>query len=328
MTKIMKCNWLSDFWLIMIIFREFPEKCSFDPGNQRQTMGHKMDSFRLLLNEISQHLTDQNLQSLIHIYNVPGSKKNKMNNGLALFEYMINQDFISRERIGNVHYLMRKIGRKDLVRLVDDYINKEFPPEEIHSIRNDFSDSWEKDSQNKRGSSVTVPEEPPVCGISCVNSCVYLNCVCRRVPSCYIPAVVILLFSIIATVVFWYAHVPEVSQAIQSNEDVKVAGLSILLLEIFLLFVLLGFCMRKKIASCLCVQNPGYNELVNPSVNCVQEGPSQPITSHASTDERLQSVPRSFKASETDSAHCTFSSVSTFGTFDTNDLPDSSEPEA
>lgn len=286
-------------------------------------MGHKMDSFRILLNEISQHLTDQNLQSLIHICNVPGSKKNKMNNGLALFDYMINQDYISRERIGNVHYLMRKIGRKDLVRLVDDYINKEFQPEEIHSIRNDFSDSWEKDSQNKRGSSVTVRDEPPVCEISCE----YLNCACRRVPSCYIPAVVILLFSIIATVLFWYAHVPKVSHAIQSNEDVKVAGWSILVLEILLLFVLLGFCMRKKIASCLRVQNPGYNELVNPSANRAQEGPSQPITSHASTDERLQSVPRSFKTSETDSA-VYFSSVSTFGTFDTNDLPDSSGPEA
>ena len=288
----------------------------------------RMDSFRLLLNEISRHLTEQNLQSLIHIFDVPGSEKNKMNSGLQLFDYMIKQDFISRKRIANVRYLMRKIRRKDLVGLVDDYINKEFQPDEIRSIHKDFEDSWEKDSQNKRGSPIIVREEQP---LVCEIDCVYLNCVCRRVPSCYIPVVVILLFSIIATVVFWYAHVPKISHAINSDADTKTAGVSILLLEVFVLLVVLGFCMRKKLASCLGYQNPGYSELVNSSVNRTQEGPSQPMISHASS-ERVQSVPRCYKVSESDSAMYLSSephSMSTFGTFDTvNDLPDSSEPEA
>ena len=79
-----------------------------------------MDSFRLFLNEISHELTNDELQSLIHIYNVPGGVRNQINNGLALFNYMMKQDFISRDNIGNLHRLMRKIrpARKDLVRKV------------------------------------------------------------------------------------------------------------------------------------------------------------------------------------------------------------------
>ena len=270
-----------------------------------QIMGEeikRMDSFRLLLNEISRHLTDQNLQSLIHIFDVPGSEKNKMNSGLQLFDYMIKQDFISRKRIANVRYLMRKIRRKDLVGLVDDYINKEFQPDEIRSIHKDFEDSWEKDSQNQHGSPITEPEEPAL----------NLNCTCRggvRMPSCYMVVVVFLLLSITATVAFWFGHIARVSRAIKSDADIKNTGTSILGVEIFLLLLVPGLCFRKKIASCLFDQNSGYTELTNQSVNHIQAGSSQSILGHAST-VRSQS--------ETDSAVFASSEV----------LPNSSGPEA
>ena len=157
-----------------------------------QTMAEqvqKLDSFRLLLNEISHQLTEQNLQSLIHIYNVPGGMRKQISDGLELFNYMMTQDYISREKIGNLRNLMRKVRprRKDLVRLVDDHIKQEFKTDDVRFVLDDFSESWEQIP--KSGSS--PPDEPEaVFKIDCS----YLNCVCRRVPSCYAPIIVLLFW--------------------------------------------------------------------------------------------------------------------------------------
>ena len=285
-----------------------------------------MDSFRLLLNEISHELTDQNLQSLIHIYKVPGGVKNKIHDGLALFDYMITQDFISREKIGNVRELMRKIRprRKDLVRLVDNYIKKEFKTDDIRSVLDDdLSDSWEQISeiQRQRGSPVAAHQETVVCKIDCV----YLNCACRRMPSCYAPVVLLIFFSIIVTVVFWYApHVPGISEPINSNAKLKRVGVYIILLEILVLLVVIGLCIRKKLASYLPCKERGSN---------IQESTSQPMVTPRASIERLQrSVSRPQKFSFSDSAVFNSSerdSIHTFYTSGTNDnFLDSSGPEA
>ncbi len=296
------------------------------------TMGEqvqRMDSFRLLLNEISHQLTEQNLQSLIHIYNVPGGMRKQMNGGLALFGYMITQDFISREKIGNLRHLMRKLRprRKDLVRLVDDYIKNEFQTDDVRLVLDDFSESWEQIAENKGGSPVSH-DETALCKIDCA----YLNCVCRRVPSCYAPIIALLLIAIIATTVFWYADVPKISNSINSNPELKRAGVYIVILQILALLFVIGFRIRRTLASCLACRNPGYGVLVNPSI---QEGTSKrmaPISTSASTSalQGVASAPRPYRISGSESAVFSCASgepgsmPSTFGTFE----PDSSGPEA
>jgi hypothetical protein len=281
----------------------------------------RMSPFLLLLNEISCELTEQNLQSLIHIYGVPGGIKKQINDGLALFGYMITQDYISREKIRNLRKLIRQLRprRKDLVRLVDNYIKKE---------QLDISGSLEQSHENKRP--VTIDDETTT---SCNIDCAYfdLNCLCRRVPSCYTPIIVLLLIAIIVTVVFWYADVPKISKSIKSNSDLKSAGMYILMAEILTLLFVIGFRVRRSLVSCLACHKSSYTVLANPD----DQGPSRQITS--SNDIRLQSQRRAprrpYKISDSESAVFSEasgepSSLSTFGTFQPMDeLPDSSGPE-
>ncbi|CAB3982372.1 FAS-associated death domain [Paramuricea clavata] len=277
-----------------------------------------MDSFRLLLNEISHQLTDDNLRSLIHIYNVPGGIRRNMNDGLALFDYMITQDYISREKIGNLRNLIRKLRprRKDLVRVVDNYIKKEFQTDDVRLVLDDFSESWEQIPLVNKSGSPVLYDETGVCKIDCG----YLNCVCRRVPSCYTPIIVLLLIAIIATIVFR-------NDVQHISDSIKVF---IITLEILALLLVIGFCIRGNLAS----QKPNNTVLVNPVVNPgIQEGLSRQIVNSASAGQlqRMATAPRSYKTSESaifSDASGEPNSLSTFGTFEPMDeLPDSSGPE-
>ena len=283
----------------------------------------KMDSFRLLLNEISHELTDENLNSLIHIYGVPGSKIKQINDGLALFGYMITQDFISREKIGNLHKLMRRVRprRMDLVRLVEKYIKKEFQTNDIRTVLDELSESWEHVSEIKN-ESLVVHGETTVCRVDCG----YFNCFCRRVPSCYTPIVLLLFLAVIATIVFWYAHVPKITDSIDSNSDLKTAGPYIIILEILALVILIGFCTWRKLATFLASRRQGYRVLSNPGIQA--EAPKPPVDSNNTT--RINIAPRTYKISEAESA-AVFSNPSggtgnmqIFGTFTSqDDIPDS-----
>ncbi|CAB3982375.1 FAS-associated death domain [Paramuricea clavata] len=280
----------------------------------------RMSPFRLLLNEISYELTEQNLQSLIHIYGVPGGVKKQINDGLALFGYMITQDYISRDKIGNLRKLIRQLRprRKDLVRLVDNYIKKE---------KLVISGSLEQSHENKRP--VTIDDETTTsCNIDCACFDLNLNCLCRRVP--YTPIILVLLVAIIVTGVLWYADVPKISESIRSNSDLNNAGMYILMAEILTLLFVTGFRVRRSLVSCLACYKSSYTVLANPD----DQGPSRQITS--ASDIRLQSqrrASRPYKTSESESAVFSEtsgerSSLSTFGTFQPMDEhPDSSGPE-
>ena len=290
----------------------------------------KLDSFRLLLNEISHQLTDQNLQSLIYIYNVPGGMSKQINDGLALFNYMMTQDYISREKIGNLRNLMRKLRprRKDLVRLVDDHIKREFETDDVRFVLDDFSESWEQIPKSLN----SPPDEPEaVFKIDCS----YLNCVCRRVPTCYAPIIILLLLAIITTATFWYADVPKISPSITNNEDLYNAGVYILVLEILAILVVIALRFRGIFASCLARRRLGYGTLTN-----IQGGASQQAVNSTSTARlhRVASGPRPcrpYRISTSESGAFSYASgdrgsISTFGTFDqtASEMPDSSGAEA
>ena len=251
-----------------------------------------------------------------------------MNDGLAFFDYMITQDYISREKIGNLRNLIRKLRprRKDLVRVVDNYIKKEFQTNDIRLVLDDFSESWEQIPLVRSGSPALYDE-----AAACKIDCGYLNCVCRRVPSCYTPIIVLLLIAIIATIVFWWADVPHISDSmINSNSELKSAGVFIIILEILALLLVIGLRIRRNLISCLGCQEPNYTVLVNP---CIQGGPSRQIVNSASAGQlqRMATAPRSYKTSESaifSDASGEPNSLSTFGTFEPMDeLPDSSGPE-
>jgi hypothetical protein len=300
-------------------------------------MGEKIqrvDPFRLLLNEISYQLTDEDVQRLIYIYGAPGSVKKKVNDsqGLAFFDYLITQDYISHSKIGNLHYLLRKIKRNDLVLRVEKYIEKEFQTNNVQSVIGELSGSWEAES--KSGSLVTVlpandktsDQTAFTCKTDC--ACFLINCVCRRVPSCYAPTIALLLIAIIATTVFWYADVPKISNSINSNSELKSAGVYILVLEILALLVVIGLRIRKKLASFLASRKHNYDIFPN-----TQEGTSQQMVSVIGTDSFRRSS-RRYKVSASESGIFSGASgtVSSFSgstiSEPMDELPDSSGAEA
>ena len=253
-----------------------------------------MDSFRILLNEISHELTDEELQSLIHIYNVPGSVRKEINNGLALFNYMIKQDYISRENIENLHRLMRKMrpARKDLVRKVENYIEKEFKTSDYRLMLSDLSESWEQIDNNTRGSrSVAVPVHNEVA--ACNIDCGYENCLCRCQNVPYTPIILLLLLFIIGTAVILHDRI---------ENDGYIKGMSksaiifILITEIILLFVVILFRVRGAIHGGLNGQGQGYTVLRNPTVQAPRKIDASTSIGGLSSADTLTNTGSSIKA--------------------------------
>ncbi|XP_046849025.1 uncharacterized protein LOC124442579 [Xenia sp. Carnegie-2017] len=204
-----------------------------------------MNSFLLLLNEISHELTNEQLSSLIHICNIPGGIRSQMNDGLALFRYLMTQDWISPERIGNLRYLIRKMRpkRRDLVKRIDDYIRKEFQTDDIHTVLGDFTESYEHMTLQPLDSNTQANDV--ICHINC--GCV--QCACNYIPTCYTFVIVLLILGILITVLFWYAKVPQVTHVIETNSKLKSVGKYIVILEVFLLLLVIVLRYRSKIFS-------------------------------------------------------------------------------
>lgn len=229
-------------------------------------MGDLMiDPFKLLLNEISHELTEKDLQSLIHISGVPGGSQSSIKDGLTLFRYLMRIDLISKEKVGNLRKLLRKIRprRRDLVLLVDDYIKKEYKTDNVSLVLDDFSQSWEEiknplevfDGEPSRGSS----------DVWFKIDCAYTHCVCYKFPACYVPLIVLLLLAVIVTAICWYADVPRVSRHINADDDLRNAGVYIIVVECLLLFLLAGLYAWKKL-NCRLSGLRGYVNIVEPTV--------------------------------------------------------------
>ena len=77
---------------------------------------HTIDSFKILLNNISHELDEENLRSLLSLSAVPGSLKSRMKDGWMLFDYLMKVNFISKDKLGNLRELLRRMRpkRRDL----------------------------------------------------------------------------------------------------------------------------------------------------------------------------------------------------------------------
>lgn len=227
-----------------------------------------IDPFNVLLNKISHELGKESLQSLIHICEIPGAYAENIQDGLALFRYLKNTNRISREKIGYLRNLTRKMlpKRCDLVDLVDEYIKKEYHTDNVSLVLEDFSQSLPEAavSPNPAVSPVLPPPEDNTVRDQLFNiNNEYMHCSCRKFPSCLWASIIILFFAIICTSLFWYADVPRISVKINSNQDVKDGGIYIIIAE-SLLFVLLIVRMLWKKRVC---HQRGYVHLTNLVLN-------------------------------------------------------------
>ena len=159
-------------------------------------MPGKIDGFKQLLNEISHELTDRNLQSLIHLSNIPGGIQSTITDGHKLFTFLINDGLISSNDVGYLRKLLRKMRprRRGLVQLVDEYIKQKHNVEEISSILGDLSNSSERVETNI---DLERPESPQ--RVMFHVDCTYMYCGCRRAPPCCVFILIVTVLAVIVT---------------------------------------------------------------------------------------------------------------------------------
>lgn len=201
-----------------------------------------IDSFKILLNNISHELDEQNLQSLLSLCSVPGGSRSRMKDGWTFFDYLMKIDYISKDKLGNLRELLKRMRprRRDLVRLVDDYIKKEYDTDDVSEIIANFSDSWEKHMVNPVG--YPDPENHDISP-----ACCKVNCVCYwHFPSCYVPLITFVAVLFVFVCISWFADFPKITNYLNENENRKNLGKYVVGALFLLLVVLSTFYGRKK----------------------------------------------------------------------------------
>lgn len=195
---------------------------------------HTIDSFKILLNNISHELDEENLRSLLSLSAVPGSLKSRMKDGWMLFDWLLKVNFISRDKLGNLRELLRRMRpkRRDLVSLVDEYIKKEYDTDDLSEVIHNFSDSLEKHLVISMDDSQTA--------------CCKFNCECYwRFPSCYVPLIAFVSILLIFACMSWYEDVPKITEYLNSHEDRKKLG-KYVIAALFLLLLGLSIAYGRK----------------------------------------------------------------------------------
>lgn len=225
-------------------------------------MGEKIiDPFNQLLNKINRELTRENLQSLVHICgkHVSAGEKEKIECGLDLFKYLQQRGIISHDKVGNLWKFMAKMlpPRADIVRLVNDYIKKEYHTNDVRSVLQDLSESYEQFNNPAFSSSAPAPQDTNR-EMKIDTECMY--CVCRKPPSRYaclgFIGISVFIFIVVAIVV-WYTEAPK-------DPHPYIIGAAIVLF----LFVI-GCCLWPKCKSC---HRRGYTNIINSTLQLAESG--------------------------------------------------------
>ena len=202
------------------------------------------DRFRILLNRISAQLSEKDIRSLVHMCKIPECQRARMKDGISLFDNLMKRDIINENKLDSLKKMLKNLNpkRRDLIKEIQN-----------------FENGTEDDAYSTLTSVVSsVPSiiTPPVSSSDVKSSCCTLECPCMMVscykssceiPYSYVLAAAFFLTCFLLIVLFWYANVPKVSEAIASDEHVKESGPFILCGIIVLFLVcLLSICFMKK----------------------------------------------------------------------------------
>lgn len=180
-----------------------------------------LDSFLVLLNKISYELTKKNLDSLIYICKVPGSLQREMVNGIAVFQYLMRTNHISKEKVWRLREILKNMRpkRRDILEMVDDYIKEEAIDSETTTKINESEETDLLSSVHR--------ENRPAFSIQCGE----FHCLCRTIPVCfYVVIILSLIASILIFSVFWF----ERSSRDRNTGIVVVAVMSLILAAVVL----------------------------------------------------------------------------------------------
>ena len=185
-----------------------------------------LSKFQLLLNNLSNELSERNLQSLIHICGdlIPGGQRDNIKNGWQIFTILLHQDAIgdTPEKLKLLLQIVRELKpkRKDLVSMVKRYIEQNY--EEAEIILNDFESSGEFSFRSSRPPTpILVDDRYSGCLVraGCFN-CSCARCCCNCCCCCAFLAVFFLLLTVTSALV-WYTNIfPEVKDYSKTHKYV------------------------------------------------------------------------------------------------------------
>ena len=214
-------------------------------------MALNLDKFQLLLNNLSNELSERNLQSLIHICGelIPGARQDNLTNGLQVFTILRHQNAIgdSPEKLKNLLKLMTELRprRGDLVSKVKRYIEQN--RQDAETILNDVESSGEFSFRSSRPPTPIGSEESYsgcLVRTGCFN-CSCTRCCCDCCCCCAILAIFFLL-SAVASALVWYA-VPGLDNYRDNNKSAgPLVIISFGLLAVFFFALGVGYhCFRR-----------------------------------------------------------------------------------
>ena len=214
-------------------------------------MALDLDKFQLLLNNLSNELSERNLQSLIHICGelIPGARQDNLTNGLQVFTILRHQNAIgdSPEKLKNLLKLMTELRprRGDLVSKVKRYIEQN--RQDAETILNDVESSGEFSFRSSRPPTPIGSEESYsgcLLRTGCFN-CSCTRCCCDCCCCCAILAIFFLLLAV-ASALVWYT-VPGLDNYRDNNKSAgPLVIISFGLLAVFFFALGVGYhCFRR-----------------------------------------------------------------------------------
>ena len=228
-------------------------------------MAVSIDLFDVLLMELSNNLSNDNLRSLKHVCRnyLNENQRETVKHGLEVFEILRKRDVVTaeRDRIGNLLIIITAMRpkRKDLIRKVESFIIKnhvDFPEAGVDVInfpeKKELEDSYSSkegnaidskdNTERSRSANFNWLPQPRCCTVElCCCAC---NCYSVRVPPCFYASLSVLMILLtIFAVLAWYADVPRVHHFLTEDTERKIAGkyviplLVLIAIAFFVLFI-------------------------------------------------------------------------------------------
>ena len=201
--------------------------------------------FRILLNWISARLNEQEIRSLMLMCEVPESQQARMKDGISLFDNLIKRDIINEHKLDKLKMVLKHLcpKRRDLIREIEKFENGTKTQDDASSTLTSVG------SMPSTVRSISRSDEKETwCTVEC--PCMKMSCYKYgvKIAWSYVVLSVFFLICFLIVVLFWYANVPKVSDAIASDKHVEEAGPFILIAiaVIFLAFLLSTCYMRKR----------------------------------------------------------------------------------
>ncbi|XP_028404683.1 uncharacterized protein LOC114527234 [Dendronephthya gigantea] len=203
------------------------------------------NQFRLLLNQISSQLSENELRNLVHMWDIPEGLRSGMKDGISLFDNLIKRDIINDHKLDKLKMMFKSLSpkRRDIIKEIENFENGTYSQDDKSST---MTSAWSVKS------TLTALAHPRSDIGKPTKICCKLDCPCLtiifkkfrcKIPCSYIVLTTLFLLNLLIVTLFWYARVPQITEFIESHKHLKEAG-PFILIGIIVVYVICLFPTR------------------------------------------------------------------------------------